>query len=302
MSKKSSPRRKKKLASFTQYQMWSNCPAQWDKSYIERITKGEPSIHTVFGLAMHDTVQEWLDVVFNRNMLVARTMDLSDILKDRLKIHFKRETIIEENDRKLFVCDLDTLLEFYADGVAILNWLQKNLEKFFSVKEWTLEGIEIPLNVEVKSNVFYRAYLDIVLRHKLTGAIKIIDLKTSTKGWNKWKKNDVVVKDQLLLYKFFYSHEYDLPENMISVDFYILRRKLPEDSEWPVPRVSRFTPAHGKPSINKTKKRFKTFIDTCFDEEGKHISGQEHTPSKSACRFCPYNQTEHCDVGAYHED
>lgn len=298
MSKK---RRRKKVTSFTQYQMWKNCPAQWEKSYIQRLIKGEPSIHTVFGEAMHDTIQQWLDVVFNRSMLMARTMDLSDIFKDRLIVHFKRDTV-GEGDNKIFVCDKQTLMEFYHDGVAILNWLQLNLEKFFSTMEWVLEGVEIPLNIEVKPNVFYRGYLDIVLRHKLTGAIKIIDLKTSTKGWGKWKKDDPVVRDQLLLYKLFYSNKFDIPEDAISVDFYILKRKLPEESDWPIPRVSRFTPSNKKPSMNKMKKRFKYFLDACFDEKGQHISGQEYTPSKSACRFCPYNQTEHCSVGVYHDN
>lgn len=298
MSKKRS--RKKKVTSFTQYNMWSNCPAQWDKSYIQRITKGDPSIHTVFGSAMHDTIQQWLDVVFNRSMLMARTMDLSDILRDRLGVHFKRETS-GEGDNKVFVCDKQTLIEFYLDGVAILNWLQLNLEKFFSTMEWVLEGVEIPLNVEVKTNVFYRGYLDIVLRHKITGAIKIIDLKTSTKGWGKWKKDDPIVRDQLLLYKLFYANKFNIPEDAISVDFYILKRKIPEESEWPIPRVSRFTPSNKKPSMNKMKVRFKNFLDSCYTREGQFIPDQKHTPSEHACRFCPYNQTDHCSVGAYHE-
>lgn len=289
------------MVSYSQYSMWSSCPAQWAKTYIQKIMKGDSSIHTVFGSAMHDTIQQWLDVVFNRSMLMARTMDLSDILKDRLIVHFNRETTGEDDSSKVYVCDKHTLMEFYLDGVAILEWLQLNLEKFFSVMEWTLEGVETRLNIEVKPNVFYRGYLDVVLRHKLTGAIKIIDLKTSTKGWGKWKKDDQIQRDQLLLYKMFYADEFGIPEDTISVDFYILKRKLPEHSDWPIPRVSRFTPSHGKPSMNKMKRRFKAFLDTAFDSEGQHIPNQQHTPSDSACRFCPYNQTEHCSVGAYHE-
>ena len=292
---------RKKVTSYSQYSMWSKCPAQWDKTYIQKIMKGESSIHTVFGSAMHDTIQQWLDVVFNRSMLMARTMDLGDILKDRLIVHFKRETTGVDDATKVYVWDKHRIMDFYSDGVEILNWLQMNLEKFFSVMEWTLEGIETRLNIEVKPNVFYRGYLDVVLRHKLTGAIKIIDLKTSTKGWGKWKKDDQIQRDQLLLYKMFYADKFEIPEDSISVDFYILKRKLPEHSDWPIPRVSRFTPSHGKPSMVKTKYRFQAFLDAAYDDEGQFIPNQRHTPSKSACRFCPYNQTEHCSVGAYHE-
>ena len=269
---------------------------QWKLTYIDKLMKGEDSIHSVFGSAMHDTIQQWLDIVFNRSIVMARTIDLSDLLKERMIVHFKRTTI-EDAGHKMFVCDVNTLMEFYKDGVEILKHLQANMDKYFDASEWTLEGVELRLNVPVKTKVSYRGYLDIVLRHKLTGEIKIIDLKTSTKGWNHWKKDDPIVKDQLLIYKKFYAEKHNIPENAISVDFYILRRKLPTVSDWPIPRVSRFTPSNGKPSMNKMNERFKTFIDACFDDEGEFLTEQKATPSRSACRFCPYNQTDHCSVG-----
>ena len=287
---------RKKVVSHSQYNMWRACPLEWKLSAVDKLAKSEDTIHNIFGSAMHDTVQEWLDVVFNRSMLVARTMDLSDILKERLKFRFQK-SIVEQNGRKIFVTDKETLVEFYHDGVAILNWLQLNVEKFFNVVEWKLEAVEERLNVPIRPNVSFRGYLDIVLRHKLTGAIRIIDLKTSTKGWNKWVKDDKSKTDQLLLYKKFYAEKYNLPEDAITIDFYILKRKLPEESDWPIPRVSKFCPAHGKPSMNQMSKRFQDFVDACFDEEGNHITNQKATPSKSSCRFCPFNQTKHCSVG-----
>ncbi len=288
---------KKKHISHSQYIMWSNCPQQWKMTYIDKLAKGEDSIHSVFGSAMHDTVQFWLDVVYNRSMLMARTMDLSDYLKERMVAHFKRTTI-EADGQKTFVCDKETLMEFYHDGVEILGWLQKNVERFFGTLEWRLEGVEIALNVPVRTNVKFRGYLDIVLRHKLTGAIKIIDLKTSTKGWGKWTKEDKPKTDQLLLYKEYYAKKYDLALDAISIDYYILRRKIPTVSDWPIPRVSQFAPAHGTPSMNKMRKRVDAFLDSCFDEEGRYLTeGYEVTPSKSSCRFCSYNQTKHCSDG-----
>ena len=287
---------RKKVVSHSQYSIWSACPLQWKLTSVDKIAKSEDNIYSIFGSAMHDTVQEWLKVVYNRSMLVARTMDLSDILKERLIIHFQR-SIIEENGQKIFVTDKATLMEFYRDGVEILNCLQLNLEKFFNTMEWKLEGVEEQLNVPIKLNISFRGYLDIVLRHKLTGAIRIIDLKTSTKGWTKWVKSNKAKTDQLLLYKKFYAKKYNLPEDAITIDFYILKRKLPEESDWPIPRVSKFCPSHGTPSMNQMNKRFQKFVDACFDNQGNHITEQEPTPSKSSCRFCPYNQTEHCSVG-----
>ena len=44
-------------------------------------------------------------------------------------------------------------------------------------------------------------YLDIVIHDTLSNTIKIMDIKTSTRGWNKWMKKDENKTQQLLLYK-----------------------------------------------------------------------------------------------------
>ena len=39
-------------------------------------------------------------------------------------------------------------------------------------------------------NILYTGYLDIVTYNERTDTFKIIDIKTSTKGWNKFAKAD----------------------------------------------------------------------------------------------------------------
>ena len=57
----------------------------------------------------------------------------------------------------------------------------------------------------------------------------------------------------------------------IKVEFQILKRKINEDYEFPIPRISSFVPANGKPSINKAWGGFMNFIESVFDKDGKHI-------------------------------
>jgi len=281
--------------------MWSDCPLQWKLTYIDKILPGEDNIHSVFGSAMHDTVQHWLDIIFNKSKLIGRTMDLSDILKDNLIKHFKKTTT-EENGQKLFVCDKPTLMEFYDDGCRILTYLQQNVDKFFPTVEWTLEGIEVPLSLQVRDNLRFRGYLDIILRHKLTGTIRIIDLKTSTNGWNKYAKKDKSKTNQLLIYKRYYSKKFEVDEDAIIVEFLILKRKLFEGSPYPIPRVSPFVPAHKSVSVKKAMDEFEKFLDEaniCYNYPD--TATVKATPSKSSCRFCPYNKTEHCSQGVWDE-
>ena len=50
--------------------------------------------------------------------------------------------------------------------------------------------------------------------------------------------------------------------------------------------------------MNRVAKRLDTFINEAFDENGKYDADDLYpTPSKKACRFCEFNQTEYCNVG-----
>ena len=48
-----------------------------------------------------------------------------------------------------------------------------------------------------------------------------------------------------------YSDKYGLPMDKIRVEFQILKRKINEDWDFPIPRISTHVPINGKPSINK---------------------------------------------------
>lgn len=293
---------KHKIVSYSQYKMWATCPLMWKLAYVDKLSPDEKTIHHIFGSAMHDVIQFWLGVLFNESKMKALTLDLSDMLKERMSHHF-RESIKEENGSKVFVCDKQTLVEFYDDGVEILRYIQTHSTEFFPTSDWTLEGVELPLRVPLRDGVHFIGYCDIILRHKLTGAIKIIDLKTSTKGWNKWKREDKLVTDQLVLYKYYYAQQFNIPEASIEVEFLILKRKLWEESPYPQKRVSGLKPATGGPSLVRASKSFTAFVNECFDDQGEYkVDTIKATPSKSACRFCPFNnKSDLCSVSEWKE-
>ena len=141
-------------------------------------------------------------------------------------------------------------------------------------------------------------YLDVVIKHKPTGMITIIDIKTSTMGWNKWQKKDENKTQQLLLYKQFYAKQYNVPVENIEVEYFIVKRKLYENCDWPQKRIQTWAPASGKISMGRVAKRLGHFIDTAFNDNGSYNTEKLFPePSKKACRWCEFNQTEHCNVG-----
>ena len=61
--------------------------------------------------------------------------------------------------------------------------------------------------------------------------------------------------------------------------------------------MQKFSPASGTVSMNKVAKRLDTFLNEAFTDVGEHKNDMTATPSKKACRFCEFNQTEYCSVG-----
>ena len=110
-------------------------------------------------------------------------------------------------------------------------------------------------------------------------------------------KKDENKTQQLLLYKQFYSKQYNHPIENIEVEYFIVKRKLYENLDFPQKRVQKFSPASGTVSMNKVARRLDSFLNGAFTESGERKSNQIATPSKKACRWCEFNQTEYCNQG-----
>ena len=284
--------------SFSQYSMWSSCPHQYKLNYIDKLGESSSNIHTIFGTAMHETIQHYLSVMYGVSKKQA-----DEINKDRLLLEKMREAYKSEADKMSegTPCTQIQLEEFYGDGRRILQWLDKHMHKFYSKSGFELVGIEIPLNATIKEGVHFIGFIDIVIRDLASNEIIIIDLKTSTMGWNQYQKADKMKNSQILLYKKYYSELFNIPLQKIKVEYQILRRKLPEDSAFPVPHVSKHIPAHGSPTVTKVYDEFMEFINTVFDDGGgfKDIEFPKVPgAAKKNCKFCEFGNRGICDKKA----
>ena len=281
--------------SFSQYGMWSSCPQQYKLNYIDKLGESSSNIHTIFGSAMHETIQHYLSVMYGVSKKQADEINVDKLLLERMRENYKVEV---EKMSEGTPCSQEELEEFFGDGRRILEWFMKHIGKFYSKSGYELVGIEIALNKEIKKGVHFIGFIDIVLRDIAENTIVIIDLKTSTMGWNQYQKADKLKNSQILLYKKYYSELFNIPLTKIRVEFQIMRRKLPEDSPYPVPRISKHIPPNGAPSVNKVYDEFMQFIDTVFDDEGNFrdipypkVPGN----AKKNCKWCEFSVRGLCD-------
>ena len=273
--------------------MYNECPKHWQLKYIDNASVFEPSIYLVFGSAMHTTLQTYLDTMYKDTIKNADALDMPKLLQENLSEEFlKSKKECGKNP-----CTKNQLNEFFQDGVNIIDFFKKNRNKYFS-KKWELLGCEFPLNVKVKRKLRFIGFIDVIIRNIQTGRIKVIDIKTSTRGWRDYEKKNKNKTSQVLLYKYFYSQKYNIPIDTVDVEYFIVKRKLWENADFPQRRVQLFSPASGNVSINRVIRSFDAFVNTAFDSDGNRIEKDyAATPSKASCRWCEFNQTKYCDKG-----
>ena len=286
---------KVKRISYSQYSQWDVCPYKWKLNYIDKLGTFTDNIHTLFGTSMHEVLQTYLTIMYNDTVKVADALPLDKMLLKRMKDNYNQ--IMGKNGGEVFVEQHD-MEEFYQHGLLILEWFKKKRGMYFSKKGYELVGIEVPIDYKMNDGVKFIGYIDVLIHDTVRDRYKIIDIKTSTMGWNKYQKADKNKTDQLLLYKNFWGLQNNIPLDKIDVEYFIVKRKLYEKVDFPQRRVQTFTQANGKPSINKVVNNVNRFVEDCFVDDEHNISiDYMKNPSPKNCRFCEFNQTEHCDAG-----
>ena len=284
------PVRGERKISYSQYAMYSQCPKHWELAYVKNLRTFSQSIHTIFGTAFHETLQNYLTVMFNDSVKKANEIDINKYLAEQMHLGYKDavEKMGEHFSTKV------ELNEFYSDGVAILDWFKRKRGQYFSAKNEELLGIEVPIYHPVNDKndkVMMLGYLDIVVRDKRDGKVTIIDIKTSTRGWNKYQKADKVKTSQLVLYKKYFAEQYGFDVENMDIKYMIVKRKLIDGAMFPQKRITEFMPASGKPTRNKLGKSIESFVDLNFNSDGSYktknyaaVAGKNN----KNCKWCEF--------------
>jgi hypothetical protein len=287
-----------KTISYSQFAMWSTCPRKWKLTYIDGNKFGKPSAHTTFGTAFHETLQFYLWTMFKKSVKEADKINLPELLQEQLINNYM--LAVHEQCNGEHFSNPQELQEFYEDGVAILDWLKKHRSAYFTNQGYELVAIEMPLYIQASDKnecVIMNGFLDIVLREIDTDKIIIIDIKTSTRGWNAIAKADKTKASQLVLYKSYLAKQYGYNEDKIEIKYFIVKRKLIEGFMYPQKRVQIVIPPSGKPTRNKLLRDIENFIESGFNEDGTYkidgtfpsISGGNGMPN---CKYCEFAKLE----------
>jgi len=286
-----------KSVSYSQLSIFATCPHHWGLKYRDGYKVFEPSIHAVFGTALHRALQQYLTVLYEESGAAADRLDIENEFKIALREEYKN---FYTKNKNIHFSNPAELAEFCDDGLQILDYIKKKKGAYFSKRGWYLVGCEIPIvlnPIKKLNNVLFNGFIDVVFYHEPTNTIKILDIKTSTRGWGDKEKKDDIKMSQLILYKKFFAEQYNFPIDNIQVEYFITRRKIYEGGDFPQKRIQEFQPAAGKVKLNKSTQLLESFLTQVFTDEGSYNPiTLEKIPSKHNCHFCPYsNNPDLCD-------
>jgi hypothetical protein len=256
-------------------------------------------MHFVFGTAMHESIQHYLQTMYDVSAVKADALELNKFFKEKMT-----EEYLKYKKKHGHFATPEELQEFYLDGVAILDWFKKHKRGrkiTFSKRQQELKGIEVPLvlqPIKERPNIKYMGYVDLVIYDKKYDKYIIYDIKTSTKGWSKWEKGDTIKHNQLYLYKQYYSELFKVPLDKIEVEFYIVKRKVLsfDDPNIQSPhqayRVQNFKPVDNKKRLKEARGDFNNFIKECYTAEGNPVDKDFEKKVDKPCDWCEFGKNK----------
>ena len=288
----------KKIAkvSFSQYGMYLKCNHWWKLSYIDKLKKIDLNLNLYFGTAMHHAIQTYIEKLYTVNEAAADELNVENVFIEKLNAEL-------EKDKDKFIADPVELAEFIENGKNIIQYLlnKRIRNKYFHPEKYEFVGVELPIDMEIRNNVRFVAFIDLVLRDKKTKKVVIYDFKTSNFGWNNWVRADITKYTQVLLYKGFYAKKYNVKLDDIDVLFFLLIRNPNDPKNYMrVDHIDIFVPSSEKCEIIESVQGLMQFVETSFTPDGKHNTEREYAknPGKAYtnCKYCPHFEIN-CDAG-----
>ena len=193
---------KNKHISYSQLSVYNKCPRLWELQYLRKLVPFEPSIHMVFGTAFHETLQTYLETLYYDKVKTANELNVNDMLYQNMVKAYKSAKA--QNGHEHFTTQTE-MYSFWRDGKTIMEWIKKKRAAYFSSKTMQLAGIETLLYQDIRPGVKFKGLIDLVFYHPNTDRWTVVDIKTSTRGWQDRAKKNPNLTAQVILYKEFFS-------------------------------------------------------------------------------------------------
>lgn len=272
--------------SYSSVSTYTKCPKLWDLQYRQKVVPFTQNIYTCFGTAMHETMQEWLTVMFHDSAKAANEMNVDDLLYSNMVKAYRAGRAQMKGEH---FSSADELTQFWLDGKHIFDFLKKKRAGYFSTRTMMLAGVETLLYQDIRPGVKFKGLVDLVFYHPKNDTWTVMDIKTSTRGWSADQKKNPNLTAQVVLYKEFFARQFGIDKDKINVEFFIVKRRVPAEAEFASmqKRVQEFRPNAGPRKTKQVLSQLDNFIADVLDEEGNFIDKEYKCNSPlGKCKEC----------------
>jgi len=277
--------------SYSQYVTYKECQYKFKLLYIDKIKTAPGNIHLIFGSALHETLQKYLEILYNESIKKSDGFDFSTFLQNSMINNFKK---CGENIKDYVT--VDEMSEYYNDGLEILMWFKKHRADYFIKKNYELVGCEVELLSKISENLNFHGYIDIVIKDIINNKYTIIDFKKSYRGWSENQTKSDNKRLQLQLYKYYYSKQFNVPLENIDVEFMIFKQKIfiNDSLQYAPKRIQRVYPPSSERTLKNVIKSFNDDIEIIFNKDGSYNQNLTFNKNNKNCKYCPL-LNNHCD-------
>ena len=256
--------------SYSSISTYNKCPKLWDMQYRKKVVPFTQNIYTTFGTAFHETLQTYLEVLYHNSVKEANEMDINKLLYDNMIKAYRSGKAVNGHEH---YSTADELNQFWLDGKHILDFIKKKRGVYFGTKNTMLAGVETLLYQNLKPGVVFKGLVDLVFYHPDTEEWTVVDIKTSTRGWNDTQKKNPNLTAQVVLYKEFFAKQFGIDRDKVNVEFFIVKRRVPKDAEYASMqrRVQEFRPNAGPRKTKQVLESMNNFLINVLDSNGKFI-------------------------------
>ena len=124
--------------SYSQFSKWDKCPYTWKLDYVDKAETFVGNIYTLFGTAIHETIQAYLVAYYGKTIKYADSLPLHDILQYRMEENYKKSKEQHGDD---FDVSLEDMKSFFQDGINIIDEFLKRKSSHFPKKNTELSVV-----------------------------------------------------------------------------------------------------------------------------------------------------------------
>lgn len=261
--------------SFSEYSDWMACSWRHKLKNIDKVDLDRPGPALAFGTAIHHACEMW---VSKREPMFENFMKKFDEEWEKCLKHPR--LIIESfsfTEKSKLVTSARTICEDFPSF----------LDETFP--EWEPIATEQNLyeSIDGHEDVKFKGYIDCIIKSKSKNKWKyhVLDYKTCSWGWSSDKKQDPITSAQLVFYKHYWALKAGIPLKDISCAFILLKKIAKPGSSCGIVKVSVGDITRERALKNASKMITAVKRKLAFKNR-----------SESNCKWCQYNNTEHCTI------